>query len=656
MAQRILVLESDEKFATELRAGFLSLGAEVEVVSDGTTGLERVQALKPDLILLSIELAGMNGFLVCNKIRKKADLKGIPLVVMSSSPTASDSFEKHRELQTRADEYLRKPIAFDDLIDKVQRFVKLDGSAAGGLAAPKSGAPKSSAAGDDEIDAFADSAFDALMGGASMPSPAAKAASADTDSVELPPEESTGVSAPPVHIAEDEVEEFIELDDDAGLELEDIAVARTSTPAPAKAASERPPAPVRAPSEKPAAAAAVDTALVDELQRKLAAAESRAEEAERIAQDLKAAKSVRPQPAVSSRDLLDLNERLNTKDKELLDLKDQLNTRDKEVVELRSKSLQFERAKADLDDKVFAAERENEDLKTKVTALESDRDMAQKRAGDMKDRAERAEARIKQLEVDADAIRADGEAKLSALEEKQAAHAARNASAHASEMDKLRAELGAALEAEKKGRGDEVSALRSEHEQATSKLAAQHSSELQRLQDEHSSELARRVAQATAEAESRIAETTAKLAAQAERDAEKARSDHDQALAALRTELETAAAASLKQADDKHGKELVLIGRKLTETESRYEELQVKFTQVESALEEAKTDTRKANEALDSVRAELSAAKATADDIGKRLRRAEQKISDDSALLERARKAFSIGLSLLEDQKNEAAE
>ena len=96
MAQRILVFESDNDFAAEIQARFRRAGAEVDVVADGAEGLERASANPPQLILLSIELPSMNGFLVCKKIKKAGELKDIPLVILSSDADAENIFEQHK--------------------------------------------------------------------------------------------------------------------------------------------------------------------------------------------------------------------------------------------------------------------------------------------------------------------------------------------------------------------------------------------------------------------------------------------------------------------------------------------------------------------------------------------------------------------------------
>ncbi len=83
MGQKVLVFESDAGFAGELCSELTKLGCNVSVVDDGNTGLQQASSASPYLILLSIELPRMNGFSVCNKLKKDPELNDIPLSVMS---------------------------------------------------------------------------------------------------------------------------------------------------------------------------------------------------------------------------------------------------------------------------------------------------------------------------------------------------------------------------------------------------------------------------------------------------------------------------------------------------------------------------------------------------------------------------------------------
>src|SRR3954470_18531089 len=131
MPIKILVFKSDATFAEQLKTGFSALSCETTVVDDANLGLQAASREKPDLILLAIELPRMNGFSVCNKLKRDAALKDVPLIIMSSDST-EETFEQHRRLRTRAEDYLHKPIGFDQLLARIQPFVAL--GEAGGTA------------------------------------------------------------------------------------------------------------------------------------------------------------------------------------------------------------------------------------------------------------------------------------------------------------------------------------------------------------------------------------------------------------------------------------------------------------------------------------------------------------------------------------------
>src|SRR5579859_2002798 len=129
MSIKVLVFESDAAFAGELRNELGKLGCNTCVVDDGSVGLQQASAERPDLILLSIELPRMNGFSVCNKLKKDPSLKDVPLIIMSSE-SSDETFEQHRKLRTRAEDYVHKPIAFGELLQHIRTLVQVgDGGA-----------------------------------------------------------------------------------------------------------------------------------------------------------------------------------------------------------------------------------------------------------------------------------------------------------------------------------------------------------------------------------------------------------------------------------------------------------------------------------------------------------------------------------------------
>src|SRR5262249_2715540 len=128
MSTKVLVFEHDASFASELRRELGRLGCIVTVVDDGNAGLAQAAADKPDLILLSIELPRMNGFSVCNELKKDSSLNKVPLVIMSSE-SSDETFEQHKKLRTRAEDYVHKPIAFGELLQHMKQLVPNMGDA-----------------------------------------------------------------------------------------------------------------------------------------------------------------------------------------------------------------------------------------------------------------------------------------------------------------------------------------------------------------------------------------------------------------------------------------------------------------------------------------------------------------------------------------------
>src|SRR5947209_10320962 len=71
----------------------------------------------PDLIVVCVEAQPTNGYMLCTRLKKDEQLKSIPVILTSANAT-QDSFEKHKKLKTRAEEYLIKPFAPQLMIEK----------------------------------------------------------------------------------------------------------------------------------------------------------------------------------------------------------------------------------------------------------------------------------------------------------------------------------------------------------------------------------------------------------------------------------------------------------------------------------------------------------------------------------------------------------
>jgi CheY-like chemotaxis protein len=122
MPTKILLIENDAALASALTQALESRGFEVRATPDGKDGLDLAREWCPQGIVLCVELPGMSGYLVCQRLKKDDSLKAIPLVLTSAEAT-EETFEKHRALKVRADEYLFKPYGPQALVDAVERVV-----------------------------------------------------------------------------------------------------------------------------------------------------------------------------------------------------------------------------------------------------------------------------------------------------------------------------------------------------------------------------------------------------------------------------------------------------------------------------------------------------------------------------------------------------
>jgi DNA-binding response OmpR family regulator len=124
MAERIaLCIEPDSATADQLRRVLAPRGFEVKNIPNGDEAMEWGRTHKPAIIILSVEPRKV-GYAISNKLRRSPSLREVPLVLISSEETLA-TFEQHKKLKSRADEYLLKPLDESVLLAKVGGLVGL---------------------------------------------------------------------------------------------------------------------------------------------------------------------------------------------------------------------------------------------------------------------------------------------------------------------------------------------------------------------------------------------------------------------------------------------------------------------------------------------------------------------------------------------------
>jgi DNA-binding response OmpR family regulator len=113
---RILVVEDNRDLATELVDFLASGGNSVECALDGITGMHMAIVNEYDAIVLDLMLPGMDGMLLCRKLRQEAG-KSTPILML----TARDSLEdKIAGLEAGADDYMVKPAELREMEARVK--------------------------------------------------------------------------------------------------------------------------------------------------------------------------------------------------------------------------------------------------------------------------------------------------------------------------------------------------------------------------------------------------------------------------------------------------------------------------------------------------------------------------------------------------------
>lgn len=123
---KVLIIE-DETSIAELEKDYLELsGVEVEIETDGLTGLSRALSEEFDMFILDLMLPGMDGFDICRQIRER---KNTPILMVSAK---KDDIDKIRGLGLGADDYITKPFSPSELVARVKahlaRYERLIGS------------------------------------------------------------------------------------------------------------------------------------------------------------------------------------------------------------------------------------------------------------------------------------------------------------------------------------------------------------------------------------------------------------------------------------------------------------------------------------------------------------------------------------------------
>jgi two-component system, OmpR family, copper resistance phosphate regulon response regulator CusR len=117
--RKILIIEDEQKIADTLKVGLTENGYYAEVAYDGKIGEKLFFSHAFNLVILDINLPGINGFELSKIIRARNS--DIPIIMLTSLSTLNDKIEGY---DAGADDYMVKPFEFRELLVKIRVLLK----------------------------------------------------------------------------------------------------------------------------------------------------------------------------------------------------------------------------------------------------------------------------------------------------------------------------------------------------------------------------------------------------------------------------------------------------------------------------------------------------------------------------------------------------
>lgn len=117
----IYIVEDDESIREIEEFALINAGHKVVGFADAKSFYKKMEDVFPDLILLDVMLPDESGYDIVRKIRKNADIKRVPVIMVTAKTTELDLV---RGLEDGADDYIKKPFSVMELITRVKALLR----------------------------------------------------------------------------------------------------------------------------------------------------------------------------------------------------------------------------------------------------------------------------------------------------------------------------------------------------------------------------------------------------------------------------------------------------------------------------------------------------------------------------------------------------
>jgi two-component system cell cycle response regulator DivK len=118
----ILYIEDNRDNRSLVRRVLESEGYAVVEAANAEDALHSLTDGSPDLILMDINMPGMDGYTLTAQIKSMPDYSRIPIIAMTANVMRGD---RERSLEAGCDGYIQKPIDIDILSQQIERFIRM---------------------------------------------------------------------------------------------------------------------------------------------------------------------------------------------------------------------------------------------------------------------------------------------------------------------------------------------------------------------------------------------------------------------------------------------------------------------------------------------------------------------------------------------------
>jgi CheY-like chemotaxis protein len=120
MTIRILVADDSITIQKIVAMAFENEDAEVEGIGDGQEAFDKVPGFKPDIVLADVDMPGLDGFELCQKIKGNSELANIKVLLLASD---FEDFDEGRFNECQAESHISKPFKSDDIVQMVTQVM-----------------------------------------------------------------------------------------------------------------------------------------------------------------------------------------------------------------------------------------------------------------------------------------------------------------------------------------------------------------------------------------------------------------------------------------------------------------------------------------------------------------------------------------------------